>query len=154
MKGYFLFLISAILLLGCVQNKLQSRAEDTAENYVRSKLGDPPYFKSVSFSELQKRRYTTSLDTSLSSAGISSDSRHSVEKYVDSENGQRPDLAVKNEKDMYNMEHDKLTYYLLIYLFRVDSAGIKKLMKYRFELDTGCNVLNVTDITNGRNNIR
>ena len=73
-----------------------------------------------------------------------------MEKYVDSENGQRPDLAVKNEKDVYNIEHDKLTYYLLIYSFRTDSAGVKKMMKYRIELDTACNIIDATDITHAK----
>jgi len=131
-----------------MNSELQSRAEQTAEHYVRNRLGNPAYFKSVSFSAIQKRRYTTSLDTSLNAAGIAANDHRSMKAYVDSENGQRPDLAVKNEKDVYNIEHDKLAYYLLIYSFRTDSAGVKKLMKYRIELDTACNVINATDVTN------
>jgi hypothetical protein len=127
---------------------LQSRAEQTAEHYVRNRLGNPAYFKSISFSSLQKRRYSTSLDTSLNAAGINAGDHQRMKAYVDSENGQRPDLAVKNEKDVYNIEHDKLTYYLLIYSFRTDSAGVKKFRKYRFELDTACNIISATDITN------
>jgi len=140
--------ILVLFCCSCMNTELQSRAEQTAEHYVRNRLGNPAYFKSVSFSALQKRRYTTSLDTSLNAAGINADNRPQMQKYVDSENGQRPDLAVKNEKDVYNIKHDKLTYYLLIYSFRTDSAGVKKLMKYRLELDTACNILNVTNITN------
>jgi len=131
-----------------VNSELQSKAERTAEHYVRTRLGNPAYFKTVSFSALQKRRYTTSLDTSLNAAGVNANDRQKMKAYVDSENGQRPDLAVKNEKDVYNIQHDKLTYYLLIYSFRTDSAGIKKLIKYQLELDTACNVINATDITN------
>ena len=132
-----------------MHSELQSRAEETAENYVRSRLGDPAYFKSVSFSQLQKRRHTTALDSSLNYAGVDADRTSDMKKYVDSENGQRPDLAVKNEKDMYNIEHDKLTYYLLYYSCHIDSAGIKVVRRYRFELDTACNVLDARDITNG-----
>jgi hypothetical protein len=146
MKRYLLIL--AFFCYGCMHSELQSRAERSAEHYIRNILGNPAYFKSVSFSELQKRRYTTSLDTSLNIAGITTNDRSQMKKYVDSENGQRPDLAVHNEKDMYNIEHDKLTYYLLIYSFRTDSAGVKKLTKYRIELDTACNVINAADITN------
>ena len=142
------FLITALFCCGCIHSDLQSRAEETAENYVRSRLGNPNYFKSVYFSQLQKRRYTTALDSSLNEAGISTDSRHSLEKYVDSSNGQRPDLAVKNEKDMYNIEHNKLDYYLMYYSFRTDSAGIKVARRYRLELDTACNILDARDITN------
>lgn len=145
-----LFFILVIFCIGCMNSELQSRAEQTAEHYVRNRLGNPVYFKSVSFSALQKRRYTTSLDTSLNMAGISASNRPRMEKYVDSENGQRPDLAVKNEKDVYNIEHDKLTYYLLIYSFRTDSAGVKKMMKYRIELDTACNIIDATDITHAK----
>jgi hypothetical protein len=90
------------------------------------------------------------LDSSLDYAGVSAANRKKMESYVDSENGQRPDLAVSNEKDLYNIEHDKLSYYLLTYSFRIDSSGFKKLMKYRFELDTACNVIEATDITNAR----
>lgn len=141
-------LILALFCCSCMDSELQSRAEQSAEQYARNKLGNPVYFKSVAFSALQKRRYHTSLDTSLDAAGINANDRRRVKAYVDSENGQRPDLAVKNEKDVYNIQHDKLTYYLLIYSFRTDSAGVKKLMKYRMELDTACNVISATEITN------
>lgn len=132
----------------CANSELQSRAEQSAEHYLRNRLGNPAYFKSISFSPLQKRRYRTSLDTSLNAAGINDGNRERMKAYVDSENGQRPDLAIKNEKDVYNIQHDKLTYYLLIYSFRTDSADVKKLMKYRLELDTACNVIDATDISN------
>jgi hypothetical protein len=148
MKWYFLLL--AICFCSCIRSRLQSRAEASAEHYVRSSLGNPRYFKSVSFSPLQKRRYTTALDSSLDYAGVSAANRKKMESYVDSENSQRPDLAVSNEKDLYNIEHEKLSYYLMIYSFRIDSAGIKKLIKYRLELDTACNVLEARDITNSR----
>ena len=141
-------LIIVLFCCSCVNSELQSKAERTAEHYVRTRLGNPAYFKTVSFSALQKRRYTTSLDTSLNAAGVNANDRQKMKAYVDSENGQRPDLAVKNEKDVYNIQHDKLTYYLLIYSFRTDSAGIKKLIKCQLELDTACNVINATDITN------
>ena len=84
----------------------------------------------------------------MNAAGINPGDRQRMKAYVDSENGQRPDLAVKNEKDVYNIQTDKLSYYLLIYSFRTDSAGVKKMMKYRLELDTACNVIGATDITN------
>jgi hypothetical protein len=145
-----LVLLFALALCGCMQSQLQSRAEDAAEHYVRSMLGNPKYFKSVSFSPLQKRRYTTALDSSLNYAGIDTGNHQKAQKYVDSENGQRPDLAVNNVKDLYNIEHDKLTYYLLIYAFRIDSNGYKKYMKYRFELDTACRILDARDITHSR----
>src|SRR5258708_7600891 len=146
MKKYLL--LFALLACGCIRSEQQSRANDAAEHYVRSMLGNPKDFESVSFSTLQKRRYTTSLDTSLNYAGIDTANHRKAEKYVDSENGQRPDLAVNNTKDIYNIEHDKLTYYVLTYSFRVDSNGFKKYMKYRFELDTSCRILNAKDITN------
>ncbi|WP_426669098.1 hypothetical protein ACPPVU_23100 [Mucilaginibacter sp. McL0603] len=148
MKKY-LFLL-AICLCGCVHNEQQSKAENVAEIYIRTELSNPKNFKSVSFSALKKRRYTTALDSSMTYAGANADSRQTMEKYVDSENGQRPDLAINNDKDIYNIEHNKLSYYLLIYSFRIDSAGQKKLRKYRFELDTACNIINATDITNSR----
>src|ERR1700712_735016 len=138
MKKHFLFLIPAIFVYGCMRSELQSRAEQAAEHYVRNKLGNPGYFKSLSFSELQKKRYSTSLDSSLNNAGVDTRNHEKIKSYVDSENSQRPDLAVKNEKDVFNIDHEKLTYYLLIYSFRVDSAGVKKSMKYRIEMDTAC----------------
>ncbi len=70
MKKYLLLL--AILLCGCMKSEMQSRAEGAAEHYIMLKLGNPAYFKSVSFSALQKRRYSTSLDTSLVFVGIDS----------------------------------------------------------------------------------
>jgi hypothetical protein len=133
-----------------MKSQMQSRAEDAAEHYIRAKLGNPAYFKSVSFSPIQKRRYSTSLDTSLTNAGIDTSGHKTAEKYVDSENNQRPDLAVSNEKDLYNIEHNKLTYFLMYYSFRIDSGSFKKLVKYRFELDTACRILDARDITNSR----
>ena len=149
MKKY-LFLL-AIGLCGCVHSELQSKAQDAAQNYARSKYGYPKYFKSVSFSPLQKRRYSTALDSSLTNAGIDTGNRRKTEKYVDSENNQRPDRALSNIKDLYNIKHNKLSYYLLFYSFRVDSGRFKKFKKYRLELDTACNVISATDITAGRN---
>lgn len=146
MKRYAFILI--LFFCSCTNSELQSRAEQSAEHYVRNLLGNPAYFKTVSFSPLQKRRFTTSLDTSLNAAGINTSDHQRMKAYVDSENGQRPDLAVKNEKDVYNIQHDKLTYYLLIYSFRTDSADVKKFMKFRIELDTACNVIDATDVTN------
>jgi hypothetical protein len=146
MKRYAFILI--LFCYSCTNSELQLKAEQSAEHYIRNRLGNPVYFKTVSFSPLQKRRHTTSLDTSLNAAGINAADRQRMKAYVDSENGQRPDLAIKNEKDVYNIQHDKLSYYLLIYSFRTDSAGVKKFMKYRFELDTACNVIDATDITN------
>lgn len=145
MRRYVLIL--ALSCCGCMNAELQSKAEQSAEHYVRARFGNTAYFKSVSFSQLQKRRYATSLDTSLGAAGISASDRRRMSAYVDSENGQRPDLALKNERDVYNIQHNKLSYYLLIYSFRTDSAGVKKLIKYRFELDTACNVISATDVT-------
>jgi hypothetical protein len=133
-----------------MHNELQSKAENVAETYIRTELGNPKNFKSVSFSALKKRRYTTALDSSMDYAGANANNRQSMEKYVDSENGQRPDLAINNEKDIYNIKHNKLNYYLLIYSFRIDSAGQKKFRKYRFELDTACGIINATDISNSR----
>ena len=139
-----------LLCCSCTNSELQSRAEQSAEHYVRSRLGSPVYFKTVSFSPLQKRRHATSLDTSLNAAGINDGDHQRTKAYVDSENGQRPDLAIKNEKDVYNIQNGKLNYYLLIYSFRTDSAGVKKFMKYRIELDTVCNVIDAIDITNAK----
>ena len=133
-----------------MHSEKQERANYAVENYVRAMLGNTRDFKSVAFSELKKKRYATSLDTSLTYANIDTDNRRQAQKYVDSENGQRPDLAVSNVKDLYNIEHDKLTYYVLIYRFRIDSNGFKKYFRYRFELDTACNILNAKDITQTR----
>jgi hypothetical protein len=148
MKKYFLLV--AICLCSCVHSELQSRAENAAERYARSQYGFSKYFKSVSFSALQKRRYSTALDSSLNYAGIDTNNRKKTRRYVDSENNQRPDLALSNIKDLYNIEHNRLSYYLLYYAFRVDSGRFKKFKKYRFELDTAFNVISATDITGAR----
>jgi hypothetical protein len=133
-----------------MHSELQSRAENAVEQYVRSQYGYPKYFKSVSFSPLQKRRYSTALDSSLNYAGIDTANRRKARSYVDSENNQRPDLALSNVKDLYNIEHNRLSYYLLFYSFRIDSGTFKKFKKYRMELDTACNVISATDVTDAR----
>ncbi len=151
MKKYIFLL--AICLCSCVNSELQRRAENAAEHYARTRLGNPKYFKSVSFSPIQKRRYSTALDSSLNDAGIDTSSRTKARKYVDSENNQRPDLALSNVRDLYDIEHNKLSYYLLFYTFRVDSGRSKKFEKYRMELDTACNVISATDVTGQRGRV-
>jgi len=74
-----------------------------------------------------------------------------MQKFVDSENGVMPDAAIQNLKDLDNIERGKLDYYMLIYTFKIDSAGVKRTKRYRFELDSLNDVLNATDITHVRN---
>lgn len=111
----------------------------------------PKYFESVSFTPLAKKRYTTALDSALNYANIKGDDHEKIKKFVDSQNEQRPDLVVNNLKDMDNIERGKLDYYMLIYTFKIDSGGHKRVRKYRFELDSANNVLNATDISHNRN---
>jgi hypothetical protein len=148
------FLLLALLICGCVPTEDKARAHKAAENYVRQLLDNPHFFQSVSFSELEKRRYTTALDSDLNNAGIKGDDYKKIEKYVDSENAQRPDISTQNLKNMDDIKHDRLIYYTMTYSFRIDSNGFKKLMRYRFELDTGYNVLKAKDITNDRSKVQ
>lgn len=147
MKTYLL--IVAFAICGCIHSEEQSRANFAAENYIRSMLGDPKGFESVSFSQVQKRRHATALDSTLNYVGIDTSNHKRAHQYIDSENDQRPDLAINNTKDLYNIEHHRLTYYLMTYACRVDSNGYRKYMKYQLELDTSFKVFNVKDITNG-----
>lgn len=152
MRKYSFLLI--LLFCGCVQSELQSRANDAAEHYVKSKFGNPKYFKSISFSALEKRRYSTSLDTALMYAGVDTGNHKRIENYADSQSQQRPDLATQNTDDVYNIKHNKLSYYLLNYSFRIETDGQKRMMKYRFELDTAMNVIEAIDVTNRNSAIR
>jgi hypothetical protein len=141
------FLLLALLICGCVSPHRQSGANKAAEDYVRKMLNNPNYLESVSFTELEKKRYPTALDTSLTDANIGRDDYKKMQKFVDSENGVRPDISMNNTRDLDNIKHGRLNYYAFVYTFRIDSAGYKKLMKYRFELDSLNNVLNAKDIT-------
>lgn len=152
MRKYF-FLLS-LLFCGCMQSELQSRANSAAEHYVKSKFGNPKYFKSVSFSGLEKRRYSTSLDTALMYAGVDTNNHNRIEKYADSESQQRPDLATQNTSDLYDIKHNKLSYYLLTYSFRIETEGQIRMLKYRFELDTAMNVIEAYDLAHGNSPIR
>ena len=143
-------MLLALLICGCVPSGKNERAHKAVERYVKTMLENPHYFESVSFSELMKKRYTTPLDSSLNYAHINPENSKKMERYVDSENAQRPDISVRNQKNLDDIEHNRLDYYLLFYSFRIDSLGYKKLMRYRFELDTACNVLKATDITTYR----
>jgi hypothetical protein len=145
------WLLTLLFCCACVYSAQQNNANRAAEHYIEANTNNPKGIEPVAFSPLEKHRYTTPLDSSLDYAHISSDDRKKMEKYVDSENGRRPDLQTSNEKDIYNIEHNKLTYYTLEYSFRVDSHGQKKLKHYHFELDTAFNVVKATDVTYGRN---
>ncbi|MBS1524241.1 MAG: hypothetical protein JST19_01250 [Bacteroidetes bacterium] len=144
-----LLLFGLLICSACVYSAQQSDANHAAEQYIRENL-DPKGLQSIAFSPLEVHRYATALDSSLNYAHVSSDDKKKMEKYVDSENYQRPDLQPGNERDLYNIEHHKLTYYTLDYSFRIDSQGHKKLKRYHFELDTVFNVIKATDITYGR----
>jgi len=129
----------------------QTGANKAVEEYTRHMLEYPKYFESVAFTPLVKKRYTTALDSALNYANIKSDDHKKIKKFVDSQNEQRPDLVVNNLKDMDNIERGKLTYYSLIYTFKIDSGGHKRVRRYRFELDSMNNVLNAADISHDRN---
>jgi hypothetical protein len=140
------YLLLALLICGCVQTEQQSRAHHAAEQYIKDFL-NPKGLETIAFSSLEKKRYVTPLDSSLNYAHISPDDHKKMEKYVDSENGQRPDRAPGNIRQMDSIEKGKLFYYSLTYSFRVDSGTKKKVLRYRFELDTAFNVVNAKDIT-------
>src|SRR5579864_2112934 len=93
------YLLLALMICGCVYNAQRSRARQAAENYIKDVL-NPRGLETVSFSELEKRRYITGLDSSLNYAHIDPDDHKKMEKYVDSENAQRPDRALGNVRQM------------------------------------------------------
>ena len=140
------YLLLTLLICGCVQTEQQSRAHHAAEQYIKDFLS-PKGLETIAFGPLEKQRYITPLDSSLNYAHISPDDHKKMEKYVDSENGQRPDRAPANIRQMDSIEKGKLFYYSMIYSFRVDSGTKKKVLRYRFELDTAFNVVNAKDIT-------
>ena len=147
------YLIFALFICGCIYNERQEHANKVVEDYTRSMLDHPHYLESVSFSEIQKKRYNTALDSSLNYAGVKGDDYQKISKFVDSQNNQRPDIADRNVVDLDNIKRGRLDYYTLIYTFRIDSAGQKKLKRYRFDLDSGYNVLKAQDITFTRTKI-
>lgn len=141
------YLAIVLLISGCVGSAKQDAADSVAKRYIKSMLDNPHYLESVSFTPLQKKRYTTPLDSSLNYAHVSGDDHKAMQKYIDSENSQRPDIANRNINDEYNIEHGKLDYYTFVYTFKIDSGGYKKLKRYRFELDSVNKVLSAKDIT-------
>ena len=140
------YLLLALLICGCVQTEQQSRAHHAAEQYIKDFL-NPKGLESINFGPLEKQRHITPLDSSLNYAHINPDNHQKMEKYVDSENDQRPDRAAANIRQMDSIEKGKLFYYSMIYSFRVDSGTKKKVLRYRFELDTAFRVVNAKDIT-------
>src|ERR1700761_6112724 len=144
------YLLLALLICGCVQSEQRSRAHHAVEQYIKDFL-NPRGLETVSFSELERQRRVTGLDSSLNYAHINPDDHKKMEKYVDSENDQRPDRAPGNIRQMDSIEKGRLFYYTLTYVFRIDSAGSKKIMRYHFELDTAFQVLRAEDVTNNHN---
>ncbi|MEO6852161.1 MAG: hypothetical protein ABI203_06420 [Mucilaginibacter sp.] len=143
------YLVLIFLLCGCVRSQQQYAADKAAEDYMRQMLGNPPGFETVSFSELLKKRYKTTLDSSLaaSNSGIDSDDYSKMHKFIDSENAVMPGAAIQNLKDIDNMERGKLEYYTLVYTFRIDSDRTKITRRYKFELDSLNNVIKASDVT-------
>src|SRR5437588_4330070 len=118
------YLLLALVICGCVYTEQQSRAHYAAEQYIKDFL-NPKGLETISFGPLEKKRYVTALDSSLNYAHINPDDHKKMEKYVDSENGQRPDRAPGNIRQMDSIEKGKLFYYSLNYSLRID-AGTKK----------------------------
>jgi hypothetical protein len=143
-----------LLLASCVYSGRQGDADRAVQTYVREMLNNPKYLETVGFSELEQHRYQTALDSSLNNARIRGDDYKKMEKYVDSENYQRPDRAPGNIRQLDSIEKNKLFYYTIDYSFRIDSQGHKKLKKYHFELDTAYRVLKAVDITYGKDTRR
>ena len=143
------YLLLALLFCGCVYSS-QKRAHHAAEQYIKDFL-NPHGLETVSFSELEKLRRVTSLDSSLNYAHINANDSDKVKKYVDSENFQRPDKALANIRQADSIAKGKLFYYTLTYVFKVDSGREKKLMRYKFEMDTAFRVLKAVDVTNDHN---
>ena len=141
------YLVLILFIYGCVGNARQDAADSVAKSYIRIMMDNPHYLESVAFTPLEKKRYNTPLDSSLNYAHIKGDDKKAIHKYIDSENSQRPDIANRNIRDDYDIEHGKLDYFTFIYTFRIDSAGQKKLKRYQFELDSANNVLKARDIT-------
>ncbi|GEM_PF-848363 len=128
----------------------QRKADEAVKLYTEDLFNRPRYFVPVSFSALERKRYITSLDSSLNYAHISDRDNKKMEHYVDSENYQRPDRASQNIKQLDSIENNRLYYYVIDFAFRIDSFGHKKLKKYHFELDTAYRVIKATDVSYGR----
>lgn len=141
------YLFVALFICGCTYSAQKERAHHAAEQYIKDVL-NPHGQETVSFSELEKLRRVTSLDSSLNAAHINADDSQKVKKYIDSENFQRPDREPANIREADSIAKGKLFYYTLTYVFKVDSFGHKKLMRYKFELDTAFRVLKAEDVTN------
>jgi len=140
------YLLLALLVCSCVSTD-QKRAHHAAEQYVKDFL-NPRGLETVSFSELERLRRITALDSSLNAAHISADDSDKVKKYIDSENFQRPDRVQANIRQADSIAKGRLFYYTLTYIFKVDSFGHKKMMRYKFELDTAFRVVKAVDVTN------
>lgn len=141
------YLLLVLLMCGCMGPARESAAKKAVEAYVKTMLDNPHYLEPVSFTGLEKKRYITPLDSSLNYAGIKEDDYKKMEQFIDSENAQRPDISTRNLKDLDDIKRGKLDYYTIIYSFRIDSGGHKKLKRYKFELDSANNILNARDIT-------
>jgi hypothetical protein len=143
-----------VFCFGCLISTQQREANESVERYARDMMGNPKEFESIGFTTIEKRRYITPLDSSLNYAHIKSSDYKKMEKFVDSENYQRPDRAPGNIRQLDSIEKNKLTYYVIDYSFRIDSQGQKKLKRFHFELDTAFRVLRAEDITYGRDTKR
>jgi len=144
------YLLLALFLCGCTYSERKERAHHAAEQYVKDFL-NPRGLETVSFGELERLRRVTALDSSLNYAHINADDSQKVKKYIDSENFQRPDRAPANIRQADSIAKGRLYYYSLLYIFKVDSAGHKKMMRYKFEMDTAFRVLNAVDVTDNHN---
>lgn len=147
----FLAFIPLLLLCGCASSVQQDRANKVAENYIRLQFGNSHHPEPVSFSDIEEKRYTTAVDSEMNYSGVEGDECVKLNRFADSSNSQRPNLANRSLKDFDDIRNGKLDYYSLVYTFHIDSAGQKKLRRFRFNLDTGYNIFKAQDITFKKN---
>lgn len=144
MKKFLVFLF--VVLVSCKSNN--SIVNTKIENFIKGKLNNPETFELISIDSLTKDRHYTSLDTLPVNSGIKGIFDYKgFERYVDSENKVRPDLAYYNLRDLKNIESGKLNFYYTDCTFRIKNGSEKKLLKYHFELDTVFNIINYSNVT-------
>ena len=143
-------IISALIIVflcSCKSN-INNIANTNIENFIKGKLDNPETFELISIDSLTKDRQTTSLDTLPVNSGIKGLFDYKgYERYVDSVNKVRTDLAYYNLRDLKNIESGKLNFYYTDCTFRIKNGSEKKLLKFHFQLDTVFNIINYSDVT-------
>lgn len=138
-----------LVIISCKNTSNYEKIKIEIKDYVSERLDQPESLEDVSFSDLVKTRYLTTLDSTVSvGANIKNEFDYKgFEKYVDTLNLINPQNKEDNLRDLAKIKSGKLDFFTINYKFRITKNGKKILKLYEFKLDSTNKIIEANDIS-------